>query len=169
LCHRIYYTGFDYWIHMVIFMIENLWIKLFANSTVLLWFSLGYLRPSILVCKGKNILILVHKVLGYFYSEKIMSSNFKSLQPQEWIILIFFKHIFFLPNMHHSFWKLKRNLTLMIRRAKGLELMNFFLQPIWAHLAQMCFWHWKFWILKMWFNKKSYVCDRGHECIIYMI
>ncbi len=37
--------------------------------------------------------------------------------------LIFFKHPFFLPNVHYSFWKLERILTLMIRRAKGLKLI----------------------------------------------
>jgi len=31
---------------------------------------------------------------------------------------------FFLPNVHHSFLKLKRIVTLMIRKAKGLELMK---------------------------------------------
>jgi hypothetical protein len=36
----------------------------------------------------------------------------------------FFQTSFFLPNVHHSFWKLKRILTLMIRRAKKLEPMT---------------------------------------------
>ncbi len=36
----------------------------------------------------------------------------------------FFKRSFLLPNVHHSFWKLKMILTLMIRRAKELELMK---------------------------------------------
>jgi hypothetical protein len=49
---------------------------------------------------------------------------FKALKPQEWTILIFFKHLFFIPNVHHSFLKLENILTLMIRREKGLELMK---------------------------------------------
>jgi hypothetical protein len=53
--------------------------------------------------------------------------RFKTFKLQEWTILIFFKHHFFLPNVHHSFWKLERILLLMIRRAKGFELMIFFL------------------------------------------
>ncbi len=32
--------------------------------------------------------------------------------------------LFFLPNEHHSFWKLENILTLMIRRAKRFELMK---------------------------------------------
>jgi len=49
---------------------------------------------------------------------------FKALKLQKWIILIFFKCHFFLPNLHHSFRKLEKILKLMIRRAKGLELMK---------------------------------------------
>jgi len=41
-------------------------------------------------------------------------------------------------------------LTLMIRRAKGLELMKIVFI---IHLSTF----------------GSYICDRGHECIIYMI
>ncbi len=37
---------------------------------------------------------------------------------------LFLSNVFFLPNVHHSFWKLKKILTLMIRRAKGLELIK---------------------------------------------
>ncbi len=36
----------------------------------------------------------------------------------------FFKMSFFLSNVHHAFRKLKRILTLMIKKAKGLELMK---------------------------------------------
>jgi len=51
---------------------------------------------------------------------------FKALRPQEWTCL-FFSNIFFLiPNAHHSFLKLARILTLMVRREKGFELMIFF-------------------------------------------
>ncbi len=35
-----------------------------------------------------------------------------------------FKHPFFLPNVHQSFLKLERISTLMIRRAKELELIK---------------------------------------------
>ncbi len=49
---------------------------------------------------------------------------FNALKPQEWTIFIFFKHLFFLSNVHHYFWKLERILTLMIRKEKGLELMK---------------------------------------------
>jgi hypothetical protein len=38
-------------------------------------------------------------------------------------IFIFFQTSFFLPNEHQSFWKLKRILTLMIKKAKRLELI----------------------------------------------
>jgi len=46
---------------------------------------------------------------------------------QKWIDFVFFKRHFFLPNVHHLFRKLEKILTLMIRRAKRLELMIFFL------------------------------------------
>jgi hypothetical protein len=49
---------------------------------------------------------------------------FKTFKPQEWIIIFFFQMSFFLPNVQHSFLKLKRILILMIRKAKGLELMK---------------------------------------------
>ncbi len=49
---------------------------------------------------------------------------FKTLKPQECIIFIFFKPLFFLTNVHHCFCKLERILTLMTRRAKGFELMK---------------------------------------------
>ncbi len=48
----------------------------------------------------------------------------KALKPWEWMIIGFFKCPFFLPNVHYSFSKLKRIFTLMIRRAKGFELMK---------------------------------------------
>ncbi len=37
---------------------------------------------------------------------------------------IFFLHPFFLPNVHNYFQKFQRILTLMMRRAKELELMK---------------------------------------------
>jgi hypothetical protein len=40
---------------------------------------------------------------------------------------LFFQMSFFLPNVHHSFLKLKTILTLMIRREKGLEHVIFFI------------------------------------------
>jgi len=49
---------------------------------------------------------------------------FKTLKHWKWIVPVFFKCPFFLPNGHHSFWKLKRILTLMIRMAKWFELMK---------------------------------------------
>ncbi len=49
---------------------------------------------------------------------------FKAFKPQEWTILIFFKCFFSTKCAHHSFWKLERILTLMIKRAKGLEQMK---------------------------------------------
>ncbi len=47
---------------------------------------------------------------------------FKAFKLQQWTIIVFFKRLFFLPNMHHFFSKLERILTLMIRRAKGFKL-----------------------------------------------
>jgi len=66
---------------------------------------------------------------------------------------------FFLPNVYHSFWQLERILTLMIRRAKGFELMSTF----GFDLVTYGF-------LKCAFNKScSCLYDRGYEFIIYII
>jgi hypothetical protein len=46
---------------------------------------------------------------------------------------------FFIPNVHHSFFKLKKILILMIRRAKGLELMNFFFITHLSTFDSKCF------------------------------
>jgi hypothetical protein len=62
-------------------------------------------------------------------------------------------------------------LTLMIRRAKGLELMKIiFITNLNTFDSNMLL------ILKMMDFKNvaltkncSYLCDKGHECIIYMI
>jgi hypothetical protein len=49
---------------------------------------------------------------------------FKAFKPQKWIVLVFFKHSFSSTICAPFLLKLKRILTLMIRRAKGLELMK---------------------------------------------
>jgi hypothetical protein len=61
--------------------------------------------------------------------------------------LCFFQMSFFLPSVYHSFWKLEKILTLMIRRAKGFELMILF----YNQFEHIWFWPWKLWILKMCF------------------
>ncbi len=83
---------------------------------------------------------------------------FKPLKLTEWIVLIFFKHFFFLPNVHRSFLKLERILTLMSRRGKKFELMIFIFilnqfEHIWfKHVFDM-----KLWILKMWPYQKLFI------------
>ncbi len=59
---------------------------------------------------------------------------FKALKPQEWTIFVFFQISFFIPNVHHSFWKSERILTLMIIKAKGYELMNYFFNNQFEHI-----------------------------------
>jgi hypothetical protein len=55
--------------------------------------------------------------------------------------LCFFQTSIFLPNVHHSFWKLERILTLMIRRAKGLELIkNVFITHLSIFGSKKGFW-----------------------------
>jgi hypothetical protein len=91
-------------------------------------------------------------------------SNFKNEQA-------FFKCPFFLPNVHHSFWKLEKILTLMIRRAKGFKLMNYFFMTDLNTFGSKVFLTLKI----MDFENVSLtkncacLCDRTHECIIYMI
>ncbi len=85
--------------------------------------------------QGKQNSLDYHKILGIF------SINYKNYMFKAWHIfkmflhvqniqtlrmdnLYFFKHHFFLPNVHHSFWELERILTLMIIKVKWLELMK---------------------------------------------
>ncbi len=83
----------------------------------------------------------------------------------------FFQMYFFLPTVHHFFWKLERILTLMIRKEKGLELMNFFFinhsntfgSKVFLTLKIMDFENVP--LTKI----VHYLCDQRHECIIYMI
>jgi hypothetical protein len=51
---------------------------------------------------------------------------FKAFRPQDWTCSFFQTYIFLLPNVHHSFFKLERILTLMVRKDKWFELMKFF-------------------------------------------
>ncbi len=71
----------------------------------------------------------------------------------------------------HSFWKLERILTLIIGRAKIFELMKKKFTTNLSIFGSTCAFdleNYGFW--KYNFNKScSYLCDRGHECIIYMI
>ncbi len=60
----------------------------------------------------------LNTILFYFACSN--HSNFKNGQS------LLFSMSFFLPNVHHSFLILEIILTFMIRREKGLELMNFF-------------------------------------------
>jgi hypothetical protein len=50
----------------------------------------------------------------------------KTLKPQEWIVLVFFKHPFF-TKCAPFLLKIGEDLTLMIRKAKGVKLMIFFI------------------------------------------
>jgi len=58
----------------------------------------------------------------------------------------------------------------MIRRAKGLELMNFFYNPFEHFWFKSAFDLENYGFSKCSFNKScSNICDKGYECIIYMI
>jgi len=53
----------------------------------------------------------------------------------------FFQMSFFFTKLHYSFWKLERILTLIIRTAKGLELMNFFFTTNLSTFDQLLYYH----------------------------
>ncbi len=83
--------------------------------------------------KGSIIVWIIIIFLQYFpLIAKVTCSNlditkecfymFKTLKPRKDIH--FFQMSFFLPNVHHSLWKLERILTLMIIKAKRFELMK---------------------------------------------
>jgi hypothetical protein len=95
---------------------------------------------------------------------------FKALKPQELTILIFFQlHLSFLLNVHHSFWKLERILMLMIKMAKGFELMKIsFITNLntFGSKFKPTFDPKNYGFWKCGFNKcYSYLCNRRHECI----
>ncbi len=133
----------------------------------------------IFVCmKDYKESIIVWIVINVF---EIFSINFKVYMVKAWYnqkCFCMFKTLkfqmdspyFFLPNVHHSFWKLERILTLMIRRAKWWTNENCFFN-LFEHIWFKCVFDPKnsgFWKCDL--NKSySYLCNRGHECIIYMI
>jgi hypothetical protein len=49
---------------------------------------------------------------------KNVFAYFKAFKPQKWAVFVFIERPFLLPSVHHSFEKLERILTLMIRKAK---------------------------------------------------
>jgi hypothetical protein len=111
--------------------------------------------------KGNIIILIVIICLEYFSliakftcskfdTNKKCFGMFKTLKPRKSMVLVFFKHLIFLPNVHHSFWKLKNILTLMVRRAKGLELTKIVFITNLNTFGSNVLWPWKLWILKMW-------------------
>jgi len=92
-------------------------------------FEISQVKHNSLNCH--NELLECFQLIIKFTCQNLTQINFffmfKTLKPWEWIILGFFQTSFFLPNVYHSFWKLERILTLMIRRTKGFELMIFFI------------------------------------------
>jgi hypothetical protein len=93
----------------------------------------------------------------------------KTLAPWKWTILVFFQTSFSLPNVHHSFFKLERILKLTIKNARGLELINCFYNPFEHIWLKSAFGLENYGVWKCGFNKScSYICDKGHECIIYI-
>jgi hypothetical protein len=105
-----------------------------------------------------------------FDTNKKCFCTFKALKLWEWTIFVFFKCLFFPPNVHHFFWKLKSILRLMITKAKGFELMIYFynwFEHIWF---KSVFNLENYGFKKCALNKSySHLCDKRHECIIYMI
>ncbi len=86
--------------------------------------------------QGKHNILDCQKKFGIFFIDykfymlkdlhkSKMFLHVHSTQTSKMNNLCFFSNILFLLlNVHHSFWKFERILTLMIRRAKGLELMK---------------------------------------------
>jgi len=135
--------------YYVCFLIKGfVCFNLSCNFCICLWVKSQSKEPSkwvdiflnyIFVClkdhKGSIIVWILITFLGIFfinwkfYMLKIWhkSKRFlhvQSIQTSKVDTPCYFLISFFLPNVHHSFWKLKIILKLMIRRAKGLELMK---------------------------------------------
>jgi hypothetical protein len=137
--------------------------------------------------QGKHNSLKCYNIFKILYAQSLTQiknvfacSKHSKIESEQF--LFFFKHHFFLSNLHHSFWKLKRILTLMIRITKGFELiiiffvihLNTFGSKMYLTLKMMNF-------ENVALTKVVHiyvcecvcvcvcVCDRGRECIIYMI
>jgi hypothetical protein len=94
---------------------------------------------------------------------------FKTQKPQIWIVCIFLN--IFLPTKCAPFLlKIEKDFNIEIKRAKGFELMktifithlNTFSSKVPLTLKIMSF-------ENMALTICSYICDRGHQCMMYMI
>jgi hypothetical protein len=121
--HSVHHSHKPMWLMLNV----HIWVKT-QSKEPLKWVDIPY--NCIFIClkdhKGNIIVwIVIISFEIFFINYKVYmlktwhKSNFESGQS-----LFFFKRLFFVPNVHHSFWKLKR-ITLIIKKAKGFELMNF--------------------------------------------
>jgi hypothetical protein len=96
---------------------------------------------------------------------------FKALKLQEWTIIVFFQTSFFSNKCAPFFLKIGKDFSIDDKRAKGLELMKIiFITHLSTFGSKMLL------TLKILdfenvaLTKVVHIfCDRGHECIIYMI
>jgi len=126
--------------------------------------------------KGSIIVWIVIIVFGIFsinhkvymfkaWHESKMFFHVQSTQTCRMDNLYFFKHLFFLSNVHHSFWKLKRILSSMIK-----SMINCFYDPFEHIWFKSVFDPENYGFWKCGFNKScSDIYDRWYECIIDMI
>ncbi len=110
-----------------------------SNKRTWKWTWIFWQWGKIIVKRATQVSGLIVWIVIIFFG--IFSINYKVYMLKAWHKLKMFLHVqstqtlkmdnscffqtfLFLPNIYHSFWKLERILTLMIKRAKGLELMK---------------------------------------------
>ncbi len=87
------------------------------NESIIIWICIKFLGIFFIYCK-----LYMFKT----WDKSKIFLHVQSTQTSRVESFYFFQMSFFLLNVHHFFWKLERILTLMIRKAKGFEQMNFF-------------------------------------------
>jgi len=101
------------------------WVGTFLNcnfvclknhkGSIIVWIAIKFFGIISINCKV-YMLKVWHKLIMFLHVQSTQTSKMDNPY--------FFKCPFFLPNVHHFFWKLERILTLIIRREKGLEVMK---------------------------------------------
>jgi hypothetical protein len=135
-----------------------LYFKKIKKGSIVVW---------IVNLSGNMVPLLVNFQYSKFDANKKCFCMFKTSKYVE-CTTFFFQT--FLSNVHHSFLKLKRILTLMIKGTKINKIDEFFLQHIWIQWfkSHFGFKNYEFWACD--FNKNySFVCDKRYECIVCMI
>ncbi len=126
----------------------------------------------IVIIFGEYFSLIAKFTCSKFDTNQKCFCMFKTLKPQKWTFLFYFSNIHFFYQMCTILKnKLEKILTLMIRRAKGLELMKIIFITNLSTFGSKMFLTLKIMDFEnvLLTKKNLCLCDRRHECIIYMI